>query len=180
MAYHYGDLRGLNARTAYDTIMVSGGFDPIHIGHIRMIREAAQYGQVIVVANSDAWLMRKKGYVFMPFEERAEILRSIKGVTRVEAVDDSDGTVCVALKRLKPTHFANGGDRTKKNTPEMKVCNKLKISMIWEMGGNDKVQSSSTLVESYKQNKTNAQIDEEEVEETIDPYNLNYPQKPVC
>ncbi len=177
MAYHYGDLRGLNARTAYDTIMVSGGFDPIHIGHIRMIREAAQYGQVIVVANSDAWLMRKKGYVFMPFEERAEILRSIKGVTRVEAVDDSDGTVCEALNRLKPTYFANGGDRTKKNTPEMKVCNKLKISMIWEMGGNDKVQSSSTLVEQYKDNKTKTQTKKDKA---LNPYDLNYPKKPVC
>ena len=71
------------------TIMVSGGFDPIHIGHVRMILEASKHGDVIVVANSDDWLMRKKGYIFMPWEERAEIIRAIKGVSRVERVDDS-------------------------------------------------------------------------------------------
>ena len=147
MAYHYGDFRGLGGRSPYDTIMVSGGFDPVHVGHIRMIREAAEYAEVIVVANSDDWLMRKKGYVFMPFEERAEILRSIKGVTRVESVDDSDGTVCEALERIKPTYFANGGDRTNKNTPEKEVCSRLNIVMLWEMGGGNKVQSSSELVD---------------------------------
>jgi len=156
MAYHYGEFRGLSG-SPYDTIMVSGGFDPVHIGHIRMIQEAAQYANVVVVANSDAWLMRKKGYVFMPFEEREEILRAIKGVTRVESVDDSDGTVCEALKRIKPTYFANGGDRTRKNTPEMEVCKKLGITMLWEMGGSDKAQSSSDLVEQNKTQRTAAQ-----------------------
>jgi cytidyltransferase-like protein len=68
--------------------MVSGGFDPVHVGHIRMIREAAEWGQVIVVINSDEWLMRKKGYVFMPWEERAEIIGNIKGVSMVSNVDD--------------------------------------------------------------------------------------------
>ena len=76
--------------TPYDTVVVSGGFDPIHVGHVRMIIEAAKHGNVIVVANSDSWLMRKKGYIFMPFEERQEILASIKGVLRVESVDDTD------------------------------------------------------------------------------------------
>ena len=61
-------------------VCVSGGFDPIHIGHVRMIQDAARFGKVIVIANSDEWLMRKKGYVFMPYEERQEILYSIKGV----------------------------------------------------------------------------------------------------
>ena len=61
-------------------IVVSGGFDPIHIGHVRMILEASHEGDVIVIANSDEWLQRKKGYVFMPWEERAEIIRSIRGV----------------------------------------------------------------------------------------------------
>ena len=158
MAYHYGDFRGLGTRSPYDTIMVSGGFDPVHVGHIRMIQEASQYAEVIVVANSDEWLMRKKGYVFMPFEQRAEILRSIKGVTRVEAVDDTDGTVCEALERLKPTYFANGGDRTNKNTPEMEVCDRLKIRMLWEMGGSDKVQSSSELVKNSKSHPSKAQL----------------------
>ena len=95
------------------TVMVSGGFDPVHVGHIRMIREAAEWGDVIVVINSDDWLKRKKGYVFMPWEERAEIMGNIKGVKIVTNVDDSDGTVCNALRHHKPNAFANGGDRKK-------------------------------------------------------------------
>ena len=133
----------------YDTVVVSGGFDPIHVGHVRMIVDAARHGNVIVVANSDAWLMRKKGYIFMPFEERQEILASIKGVLRVESVDDIDGTVCEALRRIKPTHFANGGDRKQTNTPEMDVCNELGINLLWNIGGG-KIQSSSDLVKAAK------------------------------
>jgi len=127
------------------TIMVSGGFDPLHIGHLRMIKEAAQHGKVIVVVNSDAWLLRKKGFIFMPFEERKEIIEGYTEVDRVEAVDDSDGTVCEALWRLKPTYFANGGDRTSNNTPEMRVCEQLGIEMLWSVGGG-KIQSSSEMV----------------------------------
>ena len=91
-------------------IAVSGGFDPVHIGHVRMIQDAARYGDVMVIINSDAWLERKKGYVFMPWEERAEIMGNIKGVVLVTQVDDSDGTVCEALRRHRPDAFANGGD----------------------------------------------------------------------
>ena len=133
-------------KTPYDTVMVSGGFDPIHVGHVRMIREAAQYGNVIVVANSDDWLFRKKGYNFMGFVERKEILMAIKGVVQVIPVDDKDGTVCEALRRIKPTYFANGGDRTSDNTPEKRVCEELVIEMLWNIGG-QKIQSSSELVE---------------------------------
>ena len=89
------------------TVMVSGGFDPVHAGHIRMIRHAAQYGDVIVVANSDDWLHRKKGFIFMEWARRVEILNAIKGVVLVDSVDDSDGTVCEAIRRLRPTYFAN-------------------------------------------------------------------------
>lgn len=125
--------------------MVSGGFDPLHIGHLRMIKEAAKYGKVIVVVNSDAWLLRKKGYIFMPWTERKEIIEGYAEVDRVEAVDDSDGSVCEAIRRLRPTYFANGGDRTNKNTPEMAVCDELGITMLWEVGGG-KIQSSSEMV----------------------------------
>ena len=134
-------------------IAVSGGFDPVHIGHVRMIQDAARYGDVIVIINSDDWLMRKKGYVFMPWQERAEIMGNIKGVTIVTAVDDQDGTVCEALRRHKPDAFANGGDRKTQNTPEMDVCEKLGIQMMWAIGGNDKPQSSSWLVNKLKENK---------------------------
>ena len=131
--------------TPYDTVCVSGGFDPVHIGHLRMIKEAGQYGDVIVIVNSDKWLMRKKGYIFMPFEERCEILRGFSGVKDTIAVDDTDNTVCKALRRIKPTYFANGGDRKTDNTPEMEVCKELGISLLWNVGGG-KIQSSSTIV----------------------------------
>jgi D-beta-D-heptose 7-phosphate kinase/D-beta-D-heptose 1-phosphate adenosyltransferase len=130
------------------TIMVSGGFDPVHAGHIRMIRAAAKYGDVIVIANSDSWLHNKKGFVFMDFHQRSEILNAIKGVILVDSVDDSDGTVCEAIRRLRPTYFANGGDRGKHNTPEQNVCDELGIEMLWSIGGDEKVAASSDLVKS--------------------------------
>ena len=144
MAHHYNDYRGYSKKS----IMVSGGFDPIHKGHIRMIQEAARKGDVIVIINSDEWLMRKKGFVFMPFEERVEIIKSIKGVTSSLGIDDSDNTVCEALRKYRPDYFANGGDRTNTNTPEMAVCEELGIEMLWEVGGG-KVQSSSTLTKGH-------------------------------
>lgn len=137
-----------SSETERPTIMVSGGFDPVHAGHIRMIRAAAEYGDVIVIANSDAWLHNKKGFVFMDFNQRAEILNSIKGVILVDSVDDSDGTVCEAIRRLRPTFFANGGDRGKHNTPEQNVCDELGIEMLWSIGGDEKVAASSDLVKS--------------------------------
>lgn len=133
-------------------VMVSGGFDPIHVGHIRMIREAAEHGDVIVVANSDEWLFRKKGYNFMGFTERKEILMAIKGVVEVVPVDDNDGTVCSALLDHRPDFFANGGDRTSTNTPENIVCQELGIEMLWNVGG-QKIQSSSELVDKASNEK---------------------------
>lgn len=120
------------------TVMVSGGFDPVHVGHIRMITAAAKYGHVIVVANSDEWLYRERGFVFMSFEQRKEILNSIKGVVLVDSVDDSDGTVCEALKRLVPTYFANGGHRFDGNTPEVELCKQLEIELLWGIGGTER------------------------------------------
>jgi len=136
-------------------IMVSGGFDPVHIGHVKMIEKAAEWGNVIVVINSDDWLIRKKGYVFMPWKERAYIMGNIKGVTLVTGVDDRDGTVCHAIGFHQPDAFANGGDRKKENTPEMDVCDTLGIQMLWGVGGSDKPQSSSWLV-----NKAMEQLNE--------------------
>lgn len=127
------------------TICISGGFDPVHIGHLRMMQDAANYGYVIAIVNSDKWLMRKKGYIFMPFEERCEIIEGFACVNDTTYVDDADNTVCEALYRLKPDYFANGGDRKTTNTPEMDVCEILGIKMLWGVGGG-KIQSSSTLV----------------------------------
>lgn len=136
------------------TIAISGGMDPIHVGHVKMIQAAAELGELTVILNSDAWLKRKKGYVFMPYEERKYLLESVKGVSAVSAVDDADGTVCEALQRLKPDMFGNGGDRTSDNTPEKEVCLDIGIRMIWNLGG-QKVQSSSELVRTYVKNKSN-------------------------
>jgi D-beta-D-heptose 7-phosphate kinase/D-beta-D-heptose 1-phosphate adenosyltransferase len=134
------------------TIVISGGMDPVHVGHIKMIQAAAELGELTVVLNSDAWLRRKKGYVFMSYKERKYLLEQLKGVAAVSAVDDDDGTVCEALQRLKPDMFGNGGDRTSKNTPEGSVCNELNIEMIWNLGGK-KIQSSSGLVNTLFVNK---------------------------
>tara|TARA_Y100000310_G_C20464318_1_gene706875 strand:+ start:303 stop:803 length:501 start_codon:yes stop_codon:yes gene_type:complete len=132
------------------TVMVSGGFDPVHAGHIKMIRHAAQFGGVIVIANSDNWLYRKKGFVFMDFSQRKEILEAIKGVILVDSVNDKDGTVCEAIRRHKPDFFANGGDRKKHNTPEISVCEEMGIKLLWGVGGNKKITSSSELVQKVQ------------------------------
>tara|TARA_B100000700_G_C14740017_1_gene712563 strand:- start:143 stop:568 length:426 start_codon:yes stop_codon:yes gene_type:complete len=131
------------------TVVVSGGFDPVHAGHVRMILAASEMGDVIVVANSDMWLERKKGYSFMSFDQRSEILRAFKGVVDVVQAQDDDDTVCTNLIELKPDIFANGGDRKSDNTPEVKVCELLGIEMKWNVGGG-KIQSSSSLVEKQK------------------------------
>lgn len=131
-------------------ICVSGGFDPVHVGHLRMMQEAANHGRLVVIVNSDEWLMRKKGYVFMPFAERCELLQGFECVSETIAVDDSDDSVCDALKRLKPDYFANGGDRKNTNTPEVALCEQLGIKLLWNVGGG-KVQSSSDLVSTSRQ-----------------------------
>jgi len=131
-------------------ICISGGFDPLHVGHVRLMKSASQHGSVFVILNSDEWLMRKKGYMFMTFDERQEIIRSMGAVYDVISVDDNDGTVCEALERIRPSYFGNGGDRLSDNVPEVEVCKKLGIKTIWNLGG-EKVQSSSDLVQSYKE-----------------------------
>ena len=131
------------------TIAISGGFDPVHIGHLKMIEDAAKEGSVIVILNSDAWLEQKKGYVFMPFEERKAILEAFRDVHHVIEVDDSDGTVCAALDQLRPCYFGNGGDRVSGNVPEVKFCKRYGIGLKWNLGGS-KVQSSSELVTHSK------------------------------
>mgnify|MGYP003628213553 CR=1 FL=1 len=136
--------------TKKPTVLVSGGFDPIHVGHIRMIQEAAEYGGVVIVANSDNWLYKKKGFVFMEWERRVEILSAIKGVISVDSVDDSDGTVCEAIRRLNPTYFANGGDRGRANTPEQSVCKEMDVKLLWSIGGDEKADSSSDLAKKVR------------------------------
>jgi len=137
---------------SYKRVMISGGFDPVHIGHVRMIQAAAKHGPVVVAVNSDAWLLRKKGYVFMPWEQRAEIIESIKGVAYVVPVDDNDDTVCAAIVEEHPHAFANGGDRKDNNVPEVALCEEMGIELLWNVGGG-KIQSSSDLVRESKNEK---------------------------
>ena len=145
----YFEVKMIKKKQKRKTIAVSGGFDPVHIGHVRMIAEAARMGDVVIIANSDAWLMRKKGYIFMPWEERQEILYNFKGVVDVYEASDDDGTVCKTLEKLKPDIFANGGDRKGDNVPEVDLCNRLNIELRWNVGG-EKIQSSSELVSNMK------------------------------
>ena len=131
-------------------VAVSGGFDPIHIGHVRMFQEASSLGtKLVVILNNDNWLMKKKGYVFMPQEERKYILERLYDVDEVvltkHKIDDPDTSVSRELRKIKPDIFANGGDRKKAVTEEDKICKKLGIKQVFNVGGG-KIQSSSKLV----------------------------------
>ena len=136
-------------------VVVSGGFDPIHSGHIAYFKYARDYGDRLIVAlNSDAWLEKKKGRFFMPFEERKVILNSIKYVDEVVSFEDDEKGSCInALEAIKGSYpndeiyFANGGDRDIKNIPEMSVSD---INFIFNIGGNDKKNSSSWILKKWQ------------------------------
>jgi|TARA_R110002020_G_scaffold276249_1_gene491606 cytidyltransferase-like protein len=117
-------------------ILVSGAFDPLHMGHIMLFKEAAEYGDVIVALNSDEWIIKKKGYVFAPFEMRKDALNVVPYVSEVIGFDDLDGTACSALEMTKPDFFGNGGSRSAFNTPkkEVELCDKLRIMPVWNLG----------------------------------------------
>ena len=139
-------------------ILVSGGFDPIHSGHIALIQEAAEFGDVVVLLNSDNWLQEKKGKEFLPFEEREIIMKSIKKVIDVISFDDSDKTCLDGIKKalLKyPDYkikFANGGDRNNTTTPNQETifCNENDVEVLWGIGGTNKANSSSQILERWR------------------------------
>ena len=140
------------------TIVVSGGFDPIHSGHINYFNSARQLGDRLVVGlNSDEWLSRKKGKPFMSLYERSKILQSLKMVDYVVHFNDSDGSARELLKFVKETFpsdeiiFANGGDRNKDNIPEMNVEG---VEFVFGVGGENKTNSSSWLLQDWKEPKT--------------------------
>lgn len=137
-------------------VAVSGGFDPVHIGHVRMFNHAKTLGDYLVVlVNNDNWLRQKKGYAFMPEHERVEVIQSFAAVDEVHltshAPKTSDMSVCDDLRSLTPDVFANGGDRKKGNVPEYDVCHQLGITMAFNIGAGGKVQSSSDLVAQSRQ-----------------------------
>ena len=136
-------------------VAVSGGFDPVHIGHLRMFVRAKNLGdKLIVILNSDNFLLKKKGYIFMPFNERKELILGFSCVDEVVSSIDDDSTVCKTILSLKKDNkinvFANGGDRRNvEDIPEFSVCKDHQIEMIFGIGG-DKIQSSSSLINKHK------------------------------
>ena len=137
-------------------IILSGGFDPVHKGHIRMFKDASKLGKVMVGLNSDKWLIRKKDKFFMPFDERKEILESIKYINLVLDFNDDDSTACYLINFIynkfnnsNNIFFGNGGDRTNDTTPEVQYCIENNIELIWGLGGG-KIQSSSDLLSKWE------------------------------
>jgi len=137
------------------TVLITGGFDPIHSGHIAYIQSARRLGHRLVIgANSDEWLIRKKKKFFLPFVERKIILESIKGVDLVINFNDDDGSAKDAIRRVREFYpnddivFANGGDRNGKNIPEMDFKDE-RLFFIFGVGGDDKKNSSSWILEKW-------------------------------
>ena len=144
-------------------VTVSGGFDPIHIGHVRMFEEAKALGdELVVILNNDNWLMYKKGFVFMPQDERKEVIEAFECVDKVIFTEHEEGTddlsICKELKKIQPHVFGNGGDRKAGNIPEYEICRELECEMVFNLGVGGKVQSSSELVEAAKRSKKRAKI----------------------
>jgi len=135
-------------------VAVSGGFDPIHVGHVRMFEQARKHGtKLIVILNNDNWLRKKKHHIFMPDYERKEVIESMGVVDEVvlttHGPHTEDMSVCETLRVVRPHVFANGGDRHAHNIPETAVCEEIGAKMIFNVGEGGKVQSSSWLLADY-------------------------------
>jgi cytidyltransferase-like protein len=144
-------------------VLITGGFDPLHSGHIAYFKAAKELGDILVVGvNSDAWLTRKKGSPFMPYTERAAIVRNIVGVDFVIEFNDDDGSARNAIQLVRASYpqdkiiFANGGDRTNTNSPEMTVVDG-NLEFVFGVGGENKMNSSSWILQEWKAPKTERQ-----------------------
>jgi cytidyltransferase-like protein len=145
-----------------NVVLVTGGFDPLHSGHLAYFKEAKKLGDKLIVGvNSDEWLTRKKGRPFMCFEERASIIREMEIVDKVIGFDDSDDSACQAIFHTLSTHgdikviFANGGDRTNTTTPEYATYGDMpNVEFVFGVGGEDKKNSSSWILDEWKAPKT--------------------------
>lgn len=143
-------------------VLCTGGYDPIHSGHIAYFEAAKKLGDCLVVGvNSDSWLTRKKGRPFMPFAERVAVVSALQAVDLVVEFNDSDNTACDAILQVRQMYpdaqivFANGGDRGSDNTPEMQLAfadDNLKFA--FAVGGEDKKNSSSWILEEWKNPRT--------------------------
>ena len=156
----YIDRDGVWGGKGINVYMTSGGFDPLHVGHLRCILETVDMaeqdgGYVAVIVNGDGFLKRKKGRAFMPAAERAEIIAGIRGVDAAIIWDDGGQTVIGAIADLKPDFFTKGGDRAEpKDIPEWDICQEVGCKVIFNVGGG-KVQSSSWLLEEAEKNEKN-------------------------
>jgi len=159
----------------YDVVLISGAFDPLHVGHIKLIQDAKLYAREIVIAlNSDEWLAHEKGKSFMPFDERKLIMENVKDVQWVFGFDDADGTACNAIETMVKLYgnvnnkilFANGGNRNKTNVPEQDLCKKLGVELIWKIGGNTQIITEIDRIRNkipqYYPSEGNVEIFEEE------------------
>ena len=141
-------------------VVLSGGFDPIHSGHLSLIEESRKIGRVIIGLNSDAWLTRKKGMPFQSYEERYAILSNLKNILCVIGFDDTDGSAIDAIRKAQKMFpksqvvFANGGDRTSDNIPELEYCKQNNIELLFEIGGNTKKNSSSWILSNWVHQNT--------------------------
>lgn len=141
-------------------VLVTGGFDPVHSGHIAYFKAARALGDMLIVGlNSDEWLTRKKGRAFMPWNERLCVINNLAMVDEVYTFDDTDGSAKAFIRQVRAHYpdaeliFANGGDRTAKNIPEMDVTDS-NIEFVFGVGGEDKKNSSSWILEEWKAPKT--------------------------
>ena len=138
-------------------VIISGGFDPIHSGHIKLILEASKYGDIVVLLNSDKWLQNKKGKAFLPYEERRVIMSALKNVIDVVICGEIDNTCIDGIKKVINKYpqykikFANGGDRNNESTPELLFCKNNGIETLWGIGGEDKSNSSSWILKKWSE-----------------------------
>ena len=144
-------------------VLITGGFDPLHSGHIAYFKAAKTLGDILIVGlNSDDWLVRKKGAAFMPWNERFCIINNLSMVDEVYTFDDNDGSAKHFIQQARAHYpdaeliFANGGDRTKDNIPEMDVIDS-NLSFIFGVGGENKMNSSSWILQEWKAPKTDRQ-----------------------
>ena len=152
----------LNYRRANDemplaVIATCGGFDPVHVGHVRCFKESAEMkyqfenAVFVVIVNGDEFLQNKKGFVFMPEEERMEIIRAMSGVDYVTRWYDGTQNCIEALRKISPNIFTKGGDRDSRDRiPESDVCDEVGCKIVFGVGGTDKPQSSSWLTSKLK------------------------------
>tara|TARA_Y100001963_G_C6604592_1_gene364149 strand:- start:180 stop:725 length:546 start_codon:yes stop_codon:yes gene_type:complete len=161
------ELKSVLSGYNFDVYCTSGGFDPLHIGHLRCIQKTAEMceggpkgrgdvGVFVVIVNGDGFLYRKKGYAFMPHHERMEIVAGIEGVDYVLGWDDGSQTVTGAIDALRPKFFTKGGDRdSASNVPEFILCEDIGCKVIFGVGGG-KIRSSSELARAIVESESRA------------------------